>query len=159
VSLRPTQLSLSKSSGRLSLSKSSSLLDPSRKNFLGQKIFNNVKVYCLLIRLTNLRKITIASIQRGELGLDIMMIQKQTNLTLSGLRKKKNNKFRKKELGRPIQVFGLAQPIRSSGLLDPYRLFGTDHPSRRVDSSYLGRQVRSTHQGRQACHVYIGRRA
>lgn len=68
------------------------------KNFLGQKIFNNVKVYCLLIRLTNLRKITIASIQRGELGLDIMMIQKQTNLTLSGLRKKKNNKFRKKEL-------------------------------------------------------------
>ena len=46
------------------------------KNFLGKNIFNNVKVYCLLIRLTNLRKITIASIQRGELGLDIMMIQK-----------------------------------------------------------------------------------
>ena len=68
------------------------------KNFLGQKIFKNVKVYCLLIRLTNLRKITIASIQRGELGLDIMMIQNQTNLTLSGLRKKKNNKLRKKEL-------------------------------------------------------------
>nr|YP_010514361.1 hypothetical protein Ycf1 [Dolichopsis monticola]UXL86014.1 hypothetical protein Ycf1 [Dolichopsis monticola] len=68
------------------------------KNLLGQKIFNNVKVYCLLIRLTNLRKMTIASIQRGELGLDIMMIQNQKNLTLPGLRKNKNNKFRKKEL-------------------------------------------------------------
>jgi len=68
------------------------------KNLLGKKIFNNVKVYCLLIRLTNLRKMTIASIQRGELGLDIMMIQNQKNLTLPGLRKNKNKKFRKKEL-------------------------------------------------------------
>nr|YP_010514279.1 hypothetical protein Ycf1 [Macroptilium erythroloma]UXL85932.1 hypothetical protein Ycf1 [Macroptilium erythroloma] len=67
------------------------------KNLLGQKIFNNVKVYCLLIRLKNLRKMTITSIQRGELGLDIMMIQNQKNFTLTGLRKK-NNKFLKKEL-------------------------------------------------------------
>nr|YP_010169844.1 hypothetical protein RF1 [Amphicarpaea edgeworthii]QRZ59666.1 hypothetical protein RF1 [Amphicarpaea edgeworthii] len=67
-------------------------------NFLGQRIFNNVKVYCLLIRLKNLREITIASIQRGELGLDIMMIQNQKNLTLLGLRKNKNNKFMKKEI-------------------------------------------------------------
>nr|YP_009995713.1 hypothetical protein RF1 [Haymondia wallichii]QNQ64576.1 hypothetical protein RF1 [Haymondia wallichii]UZA65237.1 hypothetical protein RF1 [Haymondia wallichii]UZA65404.1 hypothetical protein RF1 [Haymondia wallichii]UZA65488.1 hypothetical protein RF1 [Haymondia wallichii] len=67
-------------------------------NFLGQRIFNNVKVYCLLIRLKNLREITIASIQRGELGLDIMMIQNQKNLTLPSLRKKKNNKFTKKEI-------------------------------------------------------------
>nr|YP_010700908.1 hypothetical chloroplast RF1 [Neustanthus phaseoloides]WCI20980.1 hypothetical chloroplast RF1 [Neustanthus phaseoloides] len=67
-------------------------------NFLGQRVFNNVKVYCLLIRLKNLKEITIASIQRGELGLDIMMIQKQKNLTLPGLRKKKNNKFKKKEI-------------------------------------------------------------
>ncbi|YP_006460396.1 hypothetical chloroplast RF19 (chloroplast) [Vigna unguiculata] len=68
------------------------------KNLLGKKIFNNVKVYCLLIRLKNLRKMTITSIQRGELGLDIMMIQNQKNFTLPGLRKNKNNKFRKKEL-------------------------------------------------------------
>nr|QHS70139.1 hypothetical protein RF1 [Pediomelum tenuiflorum] len=68
------------------------------KNFLGQRIFNNVKVYCLLIRLKNLREITIASIQRGELGVDIMMIQNQKNLTLLGLRKNKNNKFMKKEI-------------------------------------------------------------
>nr|YP_010162936.1 hypothetical chloroplast RF19 [Kennedia prostrata]QRI60645.1 hypothetical chloroplast RF19 [Kennedia prostrata] len=66
------------------------------KNFLGQRIFKNVKVYCLLIRLKNLREITIASIQRGELGLDIMMIQNQKNFTLPGLRK--NKKFRKKEI-------------------------------------------------------------
>nr|YP_010159110.1 hypothetical chloroplast RF19 [Cajanus crassus]QRG31389.1 hypothetical chloroplast RF19 [Cajanus crassus] len=66
------------------------------KNFLGQRIFKNVQVYCLLIRLKNLREITIASIQRGELGLDIMMIQNQKNLTLPDLRK--NKKFIKKEI-------------------------------------------------------------
>nr|YP_009974362.1 hypothetical protein RF1 [Uraria lagopodoides]QNH95219.1 hypothetical protein RF1 [Uraria lagopodoides] len=66
------------------------------KNFLGQRIFKNVKVYCLLIRLKNLREITIASIQRGELGLDIMMIQNQKNFILQGLRK--NKKFMKKEI-------------------------------------------------------------
>nr|YP_010162356.1 hypothetical chloroplast RF19 [Dolichos falciformis]QRI60065.1 hypothetical chloroplast RF19 [Dolichos falciformis] len=68
------------------------------KNFLGQRIFKNVQVYCLLIRLKNLREITIASIQRGELGLDIMMIQNQKNFTLPGLRKKKNKNFMKKEI-------------------------------------------------------------
>nr|YP_009127665.1 hypothetical chloroplast RF19 [Pachyrhizus erosus]AHY33280.1 hypothetical chloroplast RF19 [Pachyrhizus erosus] len=68
------------------------------KNFLGQGIFTNVKVYSLLIRFKNLREITIASIQRGELDLDFMMIQNQKNLTLPGLRKKKNNKFMKKEI-------------------------------------------------------------
>ncbi|RDY13714.1 Protein TIC 214, partial [Mucuna pruriens] len=66
------------------------------KNFLSQRILKNVKVYCLLIQLKNLREITIASIQRGELGLDIMMIQNQKNFTLSGL--KKNKKFMKKEI-------------------------------------------------------------
>nr|YP_010964513.1 hypothetical chloroplast RF19 [Ototropis elegans]WNM89168.1 hypothetical chloroplast RF19 [Ototropis elegans] len=66
------------------------------KNFLGQRIFKNVKVYCLLIRLKNLREITIASIQRGELGLDIMMIQNQKNFILQGLRK--NKKFMKKDI-------------------------------------------------------------
>nr|QRG31636.1 hypothetical chloroplast RF19 [Spatholobus sp. OO-2021] len=68
------------------------------KNFLGQRIFKNVKVYCLLIRLKNLREITIASIQRGELGLDIMMIQNQKNFTLPDLRKNQNKKFMKKEI-------------------------------------------------------------
>nr|YP_010159274.1 hypothetical chloroplast RF19 [Philenoptera violacea]QRG31553.1 hypothetical chloroplast RF19 [Philenoptera violacea] len=67
------------------------------KNFLGPKIFQNVKVYCLLIRLKNLREIAIASIQRGELDLDIMMIQK--DFTFPSLRKKKKYiKFMKKEI-------------------------------------------------------------
>nr|YP_010512447.1 hypothetical protein Ycf1 [Holocalyx balansae]UXL83771.1 hypothetical protein Ycf1 [Holocalyx balansae] len=55
---------------------------------LNQRIMNNIKVYCLLIRLINLKEIAIASIQRGELSLDIMMIQNQKDLTLTGLRKK-----------------------------------------------------------------------
>ena len=43
---------------------------------LNQKIINNIKVYCLLLRLTNSREIIISSIQRGEMSLDILMIQK-----------------------------------------------------------------------------------
>nr|YP_010513951.1 hypothetical protein Ycf1 [Platycyamus regnellii]UXL85522.1 hypothetical protein Ycf1 [Platycyamus regnellii] len=65
---------------------------------LGQRILKNVNVYCLLIRLKNLREIAIASIQRGELGLDILMIQNQKDFTLRGLRKNKNQKFMKKEI-------------------------------------------------------------
>nr|WON65948.1 hypothetical chloroplast RF1 [Bothriospermum zeylanicum] len=42
---------------------------------LNQRIINNIKVYCLLLRLNNPRKITISSIQRGELCLDIMLIE------------------------------------------------------------------------------------
>nr|QGU84641.1 hypothetical chloroplast RF19 [Scolopia chinensis] len=53
---------------------------------LNQKIINNIKVYCLLLRLTNPREILISSIQRGELSLDILMIQK--DLTLTELMKK-----------------------------------------------------------------------
>nr|QGU84273.1 hypothetical chloroplast RF19 [Homalium cochinchinense] len=53
---------------------------------LNQKIINNIKVYCLLLRLTNPREIILSSIQRGELSLDILMIQK--DLTLTELMKK-----------------------------------------------------------------------
>ena len=48
---------------------------------LNTKMINNIKVYCLLLRLINPREITIASIQRGEMSLDILMIQKNLNLT------------------------------------------------------------------------------
>nr|WBU14610.1 Ycf1 protein [Floscopa scandens] len=47
---------------------------------LNQRIFNNIKIYCLLLRLTNLKEIAISSIQRGEMSLDIMMIQKDLGL-------------------------------------------------------------------------------
>nr|YP_010864473.1 hypothetical protein RF1 [Indigofera decora]WGS97622.1 hypothetical protein RF1 [Indigofera decora] len=59
------------------------------KDSFNQRILNNVKVYCLLIRLKNLKEIAIASIQRGELSLDIMVIHNQKDFTLPGLMKNK----------------------------------------------------------------------
>ncbi|MBY3556115.1 hypothetical protein HGI15_22550, partial [Modestobacter lapidis] len=50
-------------------------------DFLNQKIINNIKVYCLLLRLINPKEIAISSIQREELSLDIMLIQKDLTLT------------------------------------------------------------------------------
>nr|WFF48306.1 Ycf1 [Lepidium ruderale] len=54
--------------------------------FFNQKILNNVKVYCLLVRLKNPNEIAISSIERGEMSLDILMIEK--NFTLAKLMKK-----------------------------------------------------------------------
>nr|YP_010504561.1 hypothetical chloroplast RF1 [Chrysosplenium giraldianum]UXE33278.1 hypothetical chloroplast RF1 [Chrysosplenium giraldianum] len=51
-----------------------------------QRMLNNIKVYCFLLRLINPREIAISSIQRGEISLDIMLIQK--DLTLTELMKK-----------------------------------------------------------------------
>nr|YP_010615431.1 Ycf1 protein [Moringa peregrina]QCW94828.1 Ycf1 protein [Moringa oleifera]QWL14912.1 hypothetical chloroplast RF19 [Moringa oleifera]WAS38187.1 Ycf1 protein [Moringa oleifera]WAS38271.1 Ycf1 protein [Moringa peregrina] len=53
---------------------------------LNKRIVNNIKVYCLLLRLINPREIAISSIQRREMSLDILMIQK--NFTLPDLMKK-----------------------------------------------------------------------
>nr|YP_010937103.1 hypothetical chloroplast RF19 [Pseudochirita guangxiensis]WKW94046.1 hypothetical chloroplast RF19 [Pseudochirita guangxiensis] len=53
---------------------------------LNQKMINNIKVYCLLLRLIDPRKILISSIQKREMSLDIMLIQK--SLTLTELMKK-----------------------------------------------------------------------
>ncbi|KAG8480493.1 hypothetical protein CXB51_024695 [Gossypium anomalum] len=53
---------------------------------LNQRIINNIKVYCLLLRLINPNEIVISSIQWGEMNLDILMIQK--DLTLRELMKK-----------------------------------------------------------------------
>nr|YP_009356499.1 hypothetical protein [Lepidium meyenii]AQV10661.1 hypothetical protein [Lepidium meyenii]QKE47412.1 hypothetical protein [Lepidium meyenii] len=54
--------------------------------FFNQKILNNVKVYCLLVRLKNPNEIAISSIERGEMSLDILMIEK--NFTLAKLMKR-----------------------------------------------------------------------
>nr|YP_009724756.1 Ycf1 [Disporum sessile]QGQ61798.1 Ycf1 [Disporum sessile] len=48
---------------------------------LNQTMINNIKVYCLLLRLMDPREISISSIQRGEMRLDIMLIQKDLTLT------------------------------------------------------------------------------
>nr|UDH54495.1 hypothetical protein RF1 [Anemone patens subsp. multifida] len=49
-------------------------------NAFNQKIFNNIKVYCLLLRLRNPKEIAISSIQRDEISLDVMLIPKSTTL-------------------------------------------------------------------------------
>nr|YP_010477810.1 hypothetical protein RF1 [Polystachya modesta]UVI18187.1 hypothetical protein RF1 [Polystachya modesta] len=43
---------------------------------LNKKIMKNIRVYCLLLRLINPKEIAISSIQRGEINLDEMLIQK-----------------------------------------------------------------------------------
>nr|YP_009231805.1 Ycf1 [Goodyera procera]AMA07072.1 Ycf1 [Goodyera procera] len=48
---------------------------------LNKKILKNIRVYCLLLRLINIKKIAISSIQRGEINLDEMLIQKDLVFT------------------------------------------------------------------------------
>nr|QGT34501.1 hypothetical chloroplast RF19 [Utricularia amethystina] len=55
-------------------------------NALTQKMISNIKVYCLLLKLMDPKRITLSSIQKRELALDIMLIQK--NLTLKELMNK-----------------------------------------------------------------------
>nr|QXY00233.1 Ycf1 protein [Nothoscordum bivalve] len=50
-------------------------------NPLNERMLNNIKVYCLLLRLIDPREIAISSIQRGEMHLDVMLIQKDLTLT------------------------------------------------------------------------------
>ncbi|XLR10862.1 hypothetical protein S83_038800, partial [Arachis hypogaea] len=58
------------------------------KGSLNHRIMNNIKIYCLLIRLkNNIKEIAISSIQRGELNLDLMANQK--SLSFTGLTKNK----------------------------------------------------------------------
>ncbi|EPS74131.1 hypothetical protein M569_00620, partial [Genlisea aurea] len=53
---------------------------------LTQPMLSNIKVYCLLLRLMDQKKITLSSIQKRELDLDIMLIN--LNLTRKELLKK-----------------------------------------------------------------------
>nr|QHN58707.1 hypothetical chloroplast RF1 [Gastrochilus obliquus] len=43
---------------------------------LNNKVMKNIRVYCLLLRLINPKEIAISSIQRGEINLDEMLIQR-----------------------------------------------------------------------------------
>nr|YP_010996121.1 hypothetical chloroplast RF1 [Trollius yunnanensis]WOZ19749.1 hypothetical chloroplast RF1 [Trollius yunnanensis] len=45
-----------------------------------QTIINNIKAYCLLLRLINPKEMTISSIQREEMRLDVMMIPRVTTI-------------------------------------------------------------------------------
>nr|YP_010458818.1 hypothetical protein RF1 [Brexia madagascariensis]UUA70306.1 hypothetical protein RF1 [Brexia madagascariensis] len=53
---------------------------------VNQRVLNNIKVFCFLRRLINPNEIAISSIQRREMSLDILLIQK--NLSLTELLKK-----------------------------------------------------------------------
>nr|QXO04431.1 Ycf1 protein [Goodyera yangmeishanensis] len=48
---------------------------------LNKKIIKNIMVYCLLLRMINLKILAISSIQRGEINLDEILIQKDQVLT------------------------------------------------------------------------------
>nr|YP_010958731.1 Ycf1 protein [Euphorbia jolkinii]WNA17721.1 Ycf1 protein [Euphorbia jolkinii]WNA17806.1 Ycf1 protein [Euphorbia jolkinii]WNA17891.1 Ycf1 protein [Euphorbia jolkinii]WNA18146.1 Ycf1 protein [Euphorbia jolkinii]WNA18231.1 Ycf1 protein [Euphorbia jolkinii] len=48
---------------------------------LNHKIIDNIKAYCFLLRLTNPREIILSSIQRQEINLNILMVQKDVTLT------------------------------------------------------------------------------
>nr|YP_010457586.1 hypothetical protein RF1 [Microtropis osmanthoides]UUA68807.1 hypothetical protein RF1 [Microtropis osmanthoides] len=48
---------------------------------VNQRIVNNIKIYCLLLRLRNPNEIVISFIQRGEMSLDILLIQRDLSLT------------------------------------------------------------------------------
>nr|QBK40420.1 hypothetical chloroplast RF1 [Holcoglossum nujiangense] len=48
---------------------------------LNNKVIKNIRVYCLLLRLINPKEIAISSIQRGEINLDEMLIQRDLVLT------------------------------------------------------------------------------
>nr|YP_010121153.1 Ycf1 protein [Iris setosa]QRC77768.1 Ycf1 protein [Iris setosa] len=47
---------------------------------LNQRIMNNIKVYCFLLRLTDPKEIAIYSIERGEIHLDLMLIPQKLTL-------------------------------------------------------------------------------
>nr|YP_010296971.1 Ycf1 protein [Ceriops zippeliana]UMI33635.1 Ycf1 protein [Ceriops zippeliana] len=72
--------------------------------FLNQKIINNIKLFCLLLRVMNPREIIISSIQRGEMSLAILMIQKDFTLT----------KLMKKGI-LIIEPMGLSVKIKNNG--------------------------------------------
>nr|QHN56710.1 hypothetical chloroplast RF1 [Vandopsis undulata] len=45
-------------------------------DYLNNKVMKNLRVYCLLLRLINPKEIAISSIQRGEINIDEMLIQR-----------------------------------------------------------------------------------
>nr|WMW14468.1 hypothetical chloroplast RF1 [Tripterygium hypoglaucum] len=48
---------------------------------VNQRVLNNIKVFCLLLRLRNPNEIAISSIQRREMSLDILLIPNNLSLT------------------------------------------------------------------------------
>nr|YP_010641750.1 hypothetical chloroplast RF19 [Saxifraga pratensis]WBQ54817.1 hypothetical chloroplast RF19 [Saxifraga pratensis] len=49
-------------------------------SFFNQQLINNIKVYCLLLRLRSPRKVFISSLQRGEMLFNIMLSHKDVHI-------------------------------------------------------------------------------
>nr|YP_009512320.1 hypothetical chloroplast RF19 [Stylosanthes scabra]AXJ91684.1 hypothetical chloroplast RF19 [Stylosanthes scabra] len=47
---------------------------------LNHRVMNNIKIYCLLVRMPSINEIAISSIQRGELSLNLMAKEKSLSL-------------------------------------------------------------------------------
>nr|QHB79506.1 hypothetical protein RF1 [Ruppia sinensis] len=50
-------------------------------NSLSEKITKNIWIYCFILRIVNSKEITINSIKKGEMNLDIMLIEKDLSFT------------------------------------------------------------------------------
>jgi hypothetical protein len=50
-------------------------------NSLPEKITKNIWVYCFILRVVNPKEITIASVKKGEMNLDVMLIEKDLSFT------------------------------------------------------------------------------
>nr|UKP88698.1 Ycf1 [Aphragmus sp. YZC250] len=79
--------------------------------FFNHKILNNVKVYSLLVRLKNPNEIAISSIERGEMSLDILMIEKSCTF----------EKFKKKGI---LIIEPVRLSLKNNGQLIIYRTIG-----------------------------------
>nr|YP_009570330.1 hypothetical protein RF1 [Reaumuria songarica]QBC69596.1 hypothetical protein RF1 [Reaumuria songarica] len=50
-------------------------------NFLNEDLMNNIKVYCLLLRLRNPKKVALSSMEKKDLNLDKILMQKDFTFT------------------------------------------------------------------------------
>nr|QTX95215.1 Ycf1 [Allium macranthum] len=96
-------------------------------DLMNQRILNNIKVYCFLLKLIDPKEIAISSIQKGEMYLDVMLIHKDRTF---------------KELVK--RGIFLIEPIRLSMKRDgKYILYQTigislvDKNKRRTDGKYI----------------------
>nr|YP_009771304.1 hypothetical chloroplast RF19 [Smithia erubescens]QIT02006.1 hypothetical chloroplast RF19 [Smithia erubescens] len=74
---------------------------------VNKQVRNNIKIYCLLMRLKNLKEIAVSSIQRGELNLDLMMIQNSKDFTLTDTELMEKNRFLKEGIViiEPVRLY------------------------------------------------------
>nr|UKT61335.1 hypothetical chloroplast RF1 [Prosopis cineraria] len=89
------------------------------RDCLNERIMNNIQVYCLLLRLKNIKEIAIASIQRGELSLDIMKIKNQKDFTLTELNK--NTELMKKGI---LSIEPIRLSIKNHEQFNMYQTIG-----------------------------------